>query len=1065
MSRWRLLTRALPSLNLDHYGMVVIVVLCLVALAPLLSATSPCTHDGDLHYFRVTAMAHALKDGIVFSRYMPDLAFGYGYPFFNYREPVSYYISLALYLVGLPLPLALNLVYVFSILASGLAAYLLARDLFGATAGLVGGVAYAYAPYQFLNALMRGNAPESVALPLLPLTLWAFRRLALSGRRRYLLLSVGSLAILYLTHNISSLLFTPLLLAYLAVLWWVYRQRLHWAQAGLAVAFAFALTAFFLAPALLEQDYAQLHMSRVTRNNDFHYNFLSVAEMLAPPTSVDTSLMNPPMQVHLGLALALLGIIGLAVGLLRSRDREQQVTLGFMGLAALLMLWMSTDASLWLWERLPLISFVQFPWRLVGRAALPVAVLAAGAFLQPPQGRARRWTPPQGHPAVQVGQALLLTTLLAILLPALPDTYPPMGYCPAEAHPNINDVFAYEHTTQLVGVDPEGSYFPVWVKQRPTGSPLEAQYANGEPITRFDAAALPEGGRIIEQDYGNNRASLTVEAPQSFRARYLAFYFPGWQVHVDGEPVTVSPSDPDGLITFDVPAGQHTITLRFGETPLRTAANLTSLVALGALAGTLHWMGHRTRPRLPAASRCTPSALAASPTTWHLALLVGVLLLTLKVAVLDRAESPFRQAAWRPGDHPAGVGQPIDRTYADGLRLLGFRQAQGTIPGDDELRIDLYWSADARPSANYQSVIHLVGADGLRWSLPDSFRPRGYTAYPPTPLWSTHQYALDSHLVQPLLGAPPGTYDIVLTVFDRDTLAPLSVLDDSGQPAAPGLHLGQVTLTHPRRQQEPPDEGRIDLPLGSLTLLTAAFDREQAAPGDTVHITALWQANADGAASADCDSSLLLLGEDGATAQSFPLSAPTLQWAQGDLWRSQQRLVLTAALESGAYTWAVVGCGASQTPVGSAEVIAPPHVFDQPPVRIPVGVALGDAAKLVGFGAQTDALSPGATLTVTVVWQAQRTAEVSYHVFVHLLDGEGHIVAQSDGIPAGWSRPTTGWLPGEYIVDQRGLTIPANTPPGSYRLVAGMYLPGGERLSSPSGSDAVELTAARIEGE
>ena len=168
MSRWRLLTRSIPSLNLDRYAMGVVAVLCLVALVPLLGTTSPCTHDGDLHYYRVAAMAHALKDGVFFSRYMPDLAFGYGYPFFNYREPVSYYATLALYLIGLPLPLALNLVYAFSILASGLAAYLLARDLFGPTAGLVAGVAYAYAPYQFLNALTRGNAPESVALPLLP---------------------------------------------------------------------------------------------------------------------------------------------------------------------------------------------------------------------------------------------------------------------------------------------------------------------------------------------------------------------------------------------------------------------------------------------------------------------------------------------------------------------------------------------------------------------------------------------------------------------------------------------------------------------------------------------------------------------------------------------------------------------------------------------------------------------------------------------------------------------------------------------------------------------------------
>ncbi len=266
--------------SLFHCSLFIVLTLSLVAVAPLLRADFPCTHDGSLHYFRVTAMRHALQDGIFFTRYLPDLAFGYGYPFFNYRAALSYYLALALHLTGLTLPVALNGVYILSILGSALTAYLLARDLFGPHAGIVAAVAYAYAPYQFLDALLRGNAPESVALPLFPLILWAFRRLALTGQRRWFLTSVGSLVALLMTHNISSLLFSPLLLAYLIVLWLVYRREGHWIAVGGALALAFGLTAFFWGPALLERDYVQLHMSHVTRNNDFHYNFLGLGELV-----------------------------------------------------------------------------------------------------------------------------------------------------------------------------------------------------------------------------------------------------------------------------------------------------------------------------------------------------------------------------------------------------------------------------------------------------------------------------------------------------------------------------------------------------------------------------------------------------------------------------------------------------------------------------------------------------------------------------------------------------------------------------------------------------------------
>ncbi|NIV37322.1 MAG: hypothetical protein GWN58_50245, partial [Anaerolineae bacterium] len=177
------------------------------------------------------------------------------------------------------------------------------------------------------------------------------------------------------------------------------------------------------------------------------------------------------------------------------------------------------------------------------------------------------------------------------------------------------------------------------------------------------------------------------------------------------------------------------------------------------------------------------------------------------------------------------VEHRLNQPYADGMTLIGYDQKHPSIPADGALRLDLYWTAYARPSARYQTVIHLVGSDGLRWSLPDTFRPRGYADYPSTTTWSPGRYALDSHEAEPLPGVPPGTYDVVLTVFDRDTLMPLSVLNEWAQPTAPTLTLGQVTLTAPRRPAQVLDalgiRHRLDTSLGPLTLLGVDFDRDQ----------------------------------------------------------------------------------------------------------------------------------------------------------------------------------------------------------------------------------------------
>lgn len=83
---------------------------------------------------------------------------------------------------------------------------------------------------------------------------------------------------------------------------------------------------------------------------------------------------------------------------------------------------------------------------------------------------------------------------------------------------------------------------------------------------------------------------------------------------------------------------------------------------------------------------------------------------------------------------------------------------------------------------------------------------------------------------------------------------------------------------------------------------------------------------------------------------------------------------------------------------------------------------------------------------------------IGYHVFVHLVDEAGNILAQSDAVPAGWTRPTTGWLPGEYVVDVHTLTLPSGLPSGQLAFRIGLYDPvTGERLSV-NGTDAVLIT-------
>jgi hypothetical protein len=139
--------------------------------------------------------------------------------------------------------------------------------------------------------------------------------------------------------------------------------------------------------------------------------------------------------------------------------------------------------------------------------------------------------------------------------------------------------------------------------------------------------------------------------------------------------------------------------------------------------------------------------------------------------------------------------------------------------------------------------------------------------------------------------------------------------------------------------------------------------------------------------------------------------------------------------------------------------------------RYPVQAELGSEVALVGYELAEEAIAPDEVLPVTLLWQSVAQASDDYVAFVHLLDGDGRVIAQHDGEPVGGFRSTTTWQVGEIVQDNHGLLIPQGTSPGEYRLVAGMYRPDtGERLLATGaggglGEDSVLLTTITVSGE
>jgi hypothetical protein len=108
---------------------------------------------------------------------------------------------------------------------------------------------------------------------------------------------------------------------------------------------------------------------------------------------------------------------------------------------------------------------------------------------------------------------------------------------------------------------------------------------------------------------------------------------------------------------------------------------------------------------------------------------------------------------------------------------------------------------------------------------------------------------------------------------------------------------------------------------------------------------------------------------------------------------------------------------------------------------LPQAVQWGASIQLIGQCTPTDqpTVNAGEVALVGLQWQTDRALPARYKVAVQLLDARNQVIAQRDSEPAGGSRPTTSWQPGEVVTDNHGVQIPIGTPPGTYRLIIALY--------------------------
>ena len=105
-------------------------------------------------------------------------------------------------------------------------------------------------------------------------------------------------------------------------------------------------------------------------------------------------------------------------------------------------------------------------------------------------------------------------------------------------------------------------------------------------------------GTVETLHRGGASSQVKVVAAEPVTLQFYTYDYPGWQVTLNGQPIPHRPEPPYGLITVDVPAGDHILFLRMGSTPPRTLGAIISGLALLVIIGLYFNYRHSAKAKL-----------------------------------------------------------------------------------------------------------------------------------------------------------------------------------------------------------------------------------------------------------------------------------------------------------------------------------------------------------------------------------------------------------------------------------------------------------------------------------
>jgi hypothetical protein len=510
------------------------------------------THDLTNHYFYMDQFQECVRSGVVYPRWFADANNSYGIAVMNFYPPGFYYVTTLANAVFNNWNTTLFVLMALMMAAAGWAMYVLARTFLSRPASVGAALVYMLLPYHLLDLYWRGALPEIFGFVFMPLIFYFAYRAGSQGTLRHM----AGLGLMYglhlLTHFPVGIMFSYAL-AFYAVAWalgakdWRIIPRI-----AIGMSIGLAISAIYWLPAALEMKLVFEYTQEVY---PYHLSYIQ-------------PIPNPdPFNQNIYSALKLNALLVIIVGLIYRRSRRpgdvaadaigdattkaRRLQVGLWLMVGGASLFMTTAFSYDIGRWLPKLELTVPPFRWLAIGTMFGALLVGAGIerLRHSEGFSRRtlW-------GLRATFGLIVALNLWV---------------------SFSDVIG--------GALKNPGFTPVHNYVESSMTPRDATHPEHLPDTAL-VVIEPPGGTSNIVTWMPQRREIRVQVEQPSRVRLKTYNFPGWTARVDGTRVPLA-NDDDGIQVIDVPAGIHTLEVRFQNTTPRWVGTFMTLFGFLAVFG------------------------------------------------------------------------------------------------------------------------------------------------------------------------------------------------------------------------------------------------------------------------------------------------------------------------------------------------------------------------------------------------------------------------------------------------------------------------------------------------